>query len=285
MKIGEWDDLGQARALLQRQIGELNADEYAAHATVNPDNGRLRVLVATDVGLLDYYAPGRAGPKAPGSCAGSCTDGHRSAACASRPTPSSTRSPTARSRRSGGSLPRIRRSTDGDDRCNGAKAIEATRLRARLPDAHRLSAAQSGTTTASGPPSGSGHCGSIERARLGQDLGDGKVAVPLVVGRDDEPRRRRRSSRAPAHRCRPPGSRPTSRGSPGRRSPTSSPSSGPRAASRTAALLVAADVEVELHDPRRIGASSRLEVVDLPYRSCQTDSGTSSLTRTTSTSS
>ena len=55
MKIGEWDDLGKARALLQRQIGELNADEYAAHVAVNPDNGRLRILVATDIGLLDYF--------------------------------------------------------------------------------------------------------------------------------------------------------------------------------------------------------------------------------------
>jgi hypothetical protein len=58
VKIGEWDNLGRARALVQRQLGELNADEYAAHVTVNPDNGRLRVLVATEVGLLDYqYAP------------------------------------------------------------------------------------------------------------------------------------------------------------------------------------------------------------------------------------
>ena len=65
MKIGEWDDLGKARALLQRQIGELNADEYAAHATVNPDNGRLRVLVATDIGLLDYYSAPAGPPEGP----------------------------------------------------------------------------------------------------------------------------------------------------------------------------------------------------------------------------
>ena len=66
MKIGEWDDLGRARALLQRQIGELNADEFAAHVAVNPDNGRLRVLVATDVGLLDYfYSPAGADPQGP----------------------------------------------------------------------------------------------------------------------------------------------------------------------------------------------------------------------------
>lgn len=53
MKIGEWDSLGRARGLLQRQLGELGAVEYAAHVTVG-ENGRLRILVATDVGLLDY---------------------------------------------------------------------------------------------------------------------------------------------------------------------------------------------------------------------------------------
>ena len=66
MKIGEWDELGRARALLQRQIGELQADEYATHVAVNPDNGRLRVLVASDVGLLDYhYSPAGADPEGP----------------------------------------------------------------------------------------------------------------------------------------------------------------------------------------------------------------------------
>ena len=53
MKIGEWDSLGRARGLLQRQLGELGAIEYAAHVTVG-ENGRQRILVATDVGLLDY---------------------------------------------------------------------------------------------------------------------------------------------------------------------------------------------------------------------------------------
>lgn len=58
MKIGEWDNLGRSRLLVQRQLGELGAAEYAAHVTVNPDNGRLRIFVATDAGLLDYqYAP------------------------------------------------------------------------------------------------------------------------------------------------------------------------------------------------------------------------------------
>ena len=63
MKIGEWDNLGKARGLIQRQLGELGADEYAAHVGVNPDNGRMRVFVATDVGLIDYsYAPAGANP-------------------------------------------------------------------------------------------------------------------------------------------------------------------------------------------------------------------------------
>ncbi len=58
MKIGEWDNLGKARGLIQRQLGDLRADEYAAHVGVNPDSGRMRVLVATDIGLLDFtYLP------------------------------------------------------------------------------------------------------------------------------------------------------------------------------------------------------------------------------------
>ena len=64
MKIGEWDNLGRARELIQRQLGELGATEYAAHVTVNADNGRLRIFVATDSGLLDYqYAPAGADPQ------------------------------------------------------------------------------------------------------------------------------------------------------------------------------------------------------------------------------
>lgn len=66
MKIGEWDSLGRARAILQRQLGELGAAELAAHVTLNVDNGRLRILVATDVGLLDYhYLPAGADPEGP----------------------------------------------------------------------------------------------------------------------------------------------------------------------------------------------------------------------------
>ncbi|HSK92491.1 MAG TPA: hypothetical protein VLA76_00370 [Candidatus Angelobacter sp.] len=64
MKIGEWDNLGRARGLLQRQMGEIGATEYAAHVTVNPENGRLRILLATDVGLFDYsYAPAGSNPE------------------------------------------------------------------------------------------------------------------------------------------------------------------------------------------------------------------------------
>ncbi len=53
MKIGEWDGIGRARALIAHQLGELDARELAAHVTVN-DSGRQRILVATDVGLLDF---------------------------------------------------------------------------------------------------------------------------------------------------------------------------------------------------------------------------------------
>jgi hypothetical protein len=64
MKIGEWDNLGRARGLLQRQLGELGAAEYAAHVTLNQENGRLRILVATDIGLLDYsYGPAGSDPE------------------------------------------------------------------------------------------------------------------------------------------------------------------------------------------------------------------------------
>jgi hypothetical protein len=66
MKIGEWDTLGRARAILQHHLGELAAAEYAAHVTLNTDNGRLRILVATDIGLLDYhYAPAGSDPEGP----------------------------------------------------------------------------------------------------------------------------------------------------------------------------------------------------------------------------
>lgn len=64
VKIGEWDNLGRARAVVQRQLGELGAAEYAAHVTLNQENGRIRVYVATDIGLLEYtYGPAGADPE------------------------------------------------------------------------------------------------------------------------------------------------------------------------------------------------------------------------------
>jgi hypothetical protein len=58
VKIGQWESLGRARALLQKQLGQLGTLEYASHVSVNRDNGRMRILVASDVGLIDYsYAP------------------------------------------------------------------------------------------------------------------------------------------------------------------------------------------------------------------------------------
>jgi len=64
MKIGEWETLGRARGLLVRQLGELDATELAAYVTLNQENGRLRIYVATDLGLMDYgYGPAGADPE------------------------------------------------------------------------------------------------------------------------------------------------------------------------------------------------------------------------------
>ena len=66
MKIGEWDSLGAARAILQRHLGELGAAEHASHVSLNLENGRLRILLATDIGLLDYhYLPAGSDPDGP----------------------------------------------------------------------------------------------------------------------------------------------------------------------------------------------------------------------------
>jgi hypothetical protein len=71
MKIGQWDSLGRARAILQVHLGELGAEEIAAHVALNPENGRLRILIATDIGLLDYhYQPSGADPEGPWSLRG-----------------------------------------------------------------------------------------------------------------------------------------------------------------------------------------------------------------------
>jgi hypothetical protein len=53
MKIGEWDGIGRARGMIAYQLGELGAAELAAHVTIG-ENQRLRILVATDIGLLDF---------------------------------------------------------------------------------------------------------------------------------------------------------------------------------------------------------------------------------------
>jgi len=64
VKVGEWEDIGRSRALLQRVLGELGAVELAAHITLHADGDRQRILVATDIGMLDYNygvtAPGEA---------------------------------------------------------------------------------------------------------------------------------------------------------------------------------------------------------------------------------
>ena len=66
MKIGEWDTLGRARALLVHQLGDMDATEYAAYVVLNEDTGRLRIYTATDLGLLDYgYSPTGADPEGP----------------------------------------------------------------------------------------------------------------------------------------------------------------------------------------------------------------------------
>jgi hypothetical protein len=53
MKIGEWEGIGRSRALVALQLGELHADEYAAHVTMS-ENGRQRILVAADLGLFEF---------------------------------------------------------------------------------------------------------------------------------------------------------------------------------------------------------------------------------------
>jgi hypothetical protein len=63
MRIGEWENLGRTRQLLQQQLAEMGATEFATHVTVNEDTGRLRIFVASDMGLMDYqYAPAGTNP-------------------------------------------------------------------------------------------------------------------------------------------------------------------------------------------------------------------------------
>lgn len=58
MKISEWSVEAAIGALVEKQVGMLGATEFASHVAKDPDSGRLRILVATDSGLLDYtYGP------------------------------------------------------------------------------------------------------------------------------------------------------------------------------------------------------------------------------------
>jgi hypothetical protein len=64
MKIGEWEGIGRARAVIVHHLGELSATELASHVTIG-DNQRQRILVATDIGLLDFnWSPSSAEPDA-----------------------------------------------------------------------------------------------------------------------------------------------------------------------------------------------------------------------------
>jgi hypothetical protein len=72
MRIGEWDGIGRARGVIARQLGDLGATEVAAHVTMDADRGKQRILVATDVGLLDYtWSPNSPEPDATWSLRGS----------------------------------------------------------------------------------------------------------------------------------------------------------------------------------------------------------------------
>lgn len=74
MKIGEWDNLGRARGILQRHLGDLGATEAAAYVSTHPDTNRQRILVATDIGLLDYtWGPQSPEPKSPWYLRGNVT--------------------------------------------------------------------------------------------------------------------------------------------------------------------------------------------------------------------
>lgn len=70
MKIGDWETAGEVGAIMQVQLVELRAAELASHVALG-ENGRLRILVATDIGLLDYrYHPAGADLGGPWSLRG-----------------------------------------------------------------------------------------------------------------------------------------------------------------------------------------------------------------------
>ena len=62
VRIGEWEHIGRSRLLVQRELGELGATELAAHVAIHADGERQRIMIATDIGLLDYnFAPSTVG--------------------------------------------------------------------------------------------------------------------------------------------------------------------------------------------------------------------------------
>ena len=54
MRVGEWEQIGRSRGLVHRELGELGAVELATYVTIHADGERQRILIATDIGLLDY---------------------------------------------------------------------------------------------------------------------------------------------------------------------------------------------------------------------------------------
>src|SRR5512141_1479628 len=73
MKIGEWEGIGRARAVVVRQLADLAAQELASHVTPG-DNDRQRILVATDIGLLDFsWSPSSVEPDATWNLRGGLT--------------------------------------------------------------------------------------------------------------------------------------------------------------------------------------------------------------------
>lgn len=54
VKLSEIKDLGPVAALVQRQVDDLGAAEMAAQVIRGSDVRRMRILVATDLGVLDY---------------------------------------------------------------------------------------------------------------------------------------------------------------------------------------------------------------------------------------
>jgi hypothetical protein len=70
VKIGDWDSAGAVAAIVPNLLAELGAKEIATHVASGQE-GRLRILVATDIGLMDYhYHPSGANPNGPWSLRG-----------------------------------------------------------------------------------------------------------------------------------------------------------------------------------------------------------------------